>query len=482
MEYERIKYYWENSPSLKLLRKQNAPLILSFLYKQFKLTQRISISQSDLETKLEDYLEFLQEIDTNAYPRSPKEYLNKWCDDKLLQKTFEPSSDDPVFTLTPATEKTIRWLEEDLEQREFIGTESGFLNIFLLLKQIRDNSTTDVEAQITQLERDRDRIQQEIDKIRQTGVVERYSPTQIQERFLQANQAARQLIADFRKVEHNFRVLTHTVQKAQLQADTRKGSVVSSVLDADEKLKESAQGLSFYAFWNFLMSESKRQELKALIKDVYKLEELRSLSQENVVLQRIERSLIDAGQRIVQTDYLLAEKLRQMLDERNLMENRRVAQLITEVQRLALQVANQPPLNEDFLVLEGDPNVNLVMARPVHPLEESETPTFSIDFSDLPEVSLDEEMADLYQFYVDEVALAQRIAQVLERRAEVTLAELVELYPVEQGLSEIVAYWAIATKSEQHDINDTTVQSITISSVEPNTQLRLTLPQVIFRR
>ena len=204
MDYDRIKHELENSPSLKLLRSRNAPLILSFLYKQFKARSRISIPQSELETKLGDYLEFLEEIDTNAYPRSPKEYLNEWCDnDKLLRKTFELGSDDPVFALTPATEKAIGWLEE-LERREFVGTESRFLQIFSLLKDIRDNSTTDVEARIAQLEQERDRIGQEIDKIRQTGAIDLYNRTQIQERFLQADQVARQLIADFTSWNKTF--------------------------------------------------------------------------------------------------------------------------------------------------------------------------------------------------------------------------------------------------------------------------------------
>lgn len=481
MEYDQIKYELENSLSLKLLRSRNAPLILSFLYKQFKTTGRISISQSELEIKLGDYLEFLQE----DYPRSPKEYLNEWCDnDKLLRKTFEPGSDDPVFALTPASEDAIRWLEEQEQRtrREFVGTESRFLQIFSLLKDIRDNSTTDVEARIAQLEQERDRIGQEIDKIRQAGAVDPYNHIQIQERFLQADQVARQLIADFAQVAQNFRDITHTVQEAQLQANSRKGSVLGRVLDADEALQESDQGRSFYAFWKFLMSQSKRQELKSLIQAVYNLEELRPLSHEYALLRR-ERSLIDAGQRIVQTNHLLAEKLRQMLDEDNLIENRRVAELITEVQRLALRVASQPPIEQDFLVLEGKPNVNLVMARPLHPLQASDAPTFSTDFDDLPEENLDEEIADLYhQFYVDEAALAQRIAQVLERRAEVTLAELIELYPVEQGLSEIVAYLAIATTVQQHSINDTKTESLVIPSMEPETQLCLTLPQVVFRR
>ena len=208
MEYEEIKYQIDNSANIKLLRSKNAPLILSFLHHQFKQKQRISIYESELETKLEDRLEDIRAVEPEAYPRHPKEYLDRWCEERFLRKTYKTDSDDPVFELTPTTEKVIFWLE-DLEQNDFIGTESRFLQIFNLLKEIRDKSTVDVETRIAQLEQDRDRIQQEIDRIKETGTVENYNRTQIQERFDLANQYARGLIRDFREVEQKFRDLTN---------------------------------------------------------------------------------------------------------------------------------------------------------------------------------------------------------------------------------------------------------------------------------
>lgn len=99
MEYDRIKYELENSPSFKLLRSRSAPLILSFLHRQFKQRERISIPRSELETRLGDYLEFLEETLSDAYPRSPNEYLNAWCEQQLLLITFEPGSEDPIASL-----------------------------------------------------------------------------------------------------------------------------------------------------------------------------------------------------------------------------------------------------------------------------------------------------------------------------------------------------------------------------------------------
>jgi hypothetical protein len=482
MKYEQIKYELENSAALKLLRSHNAALVLSFLHQQFKANQHISIDQVELETKLGDFLEYLQNDYAENYPRSPKEYLSDWCNDRLLSKTFE-SGDEPVFKLTSDTEKAIDWIE-DLQQRdEFVGTESRFLQIFSLLKEIQDRSTTDVETRITQLEQERDRVQEQIDQIRKTGEVDLYSQTQLQERFILADKLARQLIADFRDIEQNFQSLTRKVQQAQLVQDSRKGTVLGQVLDADAELKESDQGRSFYAFWNFLMSENKRQELKSAIQNVYELAELQPLVRDYALLRRIERSLLDAGDYIFQSNRRLSEKLRQMLDERNLQENRRIAELINDVQRIALQVATAPPLEADFWTVTGSPAIYLPMARPLHPLEESEVPTFSLDFTDLPENVSDAEIAELYhQFYIDETELLQRIDRSLDQHSTILLTDLIQLYPVTQGLPEVVAYMTIADRSERHSINPSIIELIKISSLDTEIELKLKLPQIVFHR
>lgn len=309
MEYEKVKFDLANSPEIKFLRKENAPLILSFLHQQFKQKQQISIYESELEAKLDDFLEFVRENEPEVYSRSPKEYLAQWCEDRLLRKIYQADDDDPVFELTPTTEKVISWLE-NLDRDEFIGTESRFLQIFNLLKEIRDRSTEDVETRITQLEQDRDRIQQEIDQIKQTGKVNNYNRTQIQERFDLANQYARSLIGVFREVEQKFRDLTAKITSAGLEAKANKGSIIASILDANTELQESNQGKSFYTFFKFLQSDSKQQELEVLIEAVYSLEDLSVDDSKYESLRRIKNRLIRESQYIVQSNYRLAAKIR----------------------------------------------------------------------------------------------------------------------------------------------------------------------------
>ena len=482
MKYEEIKYQLDNSVAMKLLRSRNAALTLSFLYEQFKKNQQVSILQIDLEMKLVEHLDFLQEYHEEEHFRTSKEYLNDWCNSGLLRKTFD-RGDEALFTLTSEAEKVILWIEDLQKPDEFIGTESRFLQIFELLKQIQDRSTTDVETRIAQLEKERDLLQQEIDRIRKTGEVESYSQTQIQEIFIFADRLTRQLIADFREIEQNFKNLARTVQGAQLEKDTRKGTVLGRVLDADRALMESDQGRSFNAFWKFLNSETRRQDLKSMIHNVYQLEELQPLTQEYSLLRRIERSLLNAGEYIVNSNSRLTKKLRQLLDERNIQENKQVVELIVDVQRLARQMVDAHPLDADFWILEGDVDIRLPLERPLHSLEESEVPTFSLDFTDLQSIVPEAEIAELYQqFYVDEDLLVDRIARMLEQRSSISLTDLIQIYPVTQGLPEIVAYLTIATQDDRHSIDNSIIELVTIPSLVPQTDLNLRLPQIIFRR
>ncbi|MGD1863050.1 MAG: DUF3375 domain-containing protein [Phormidesmis sp.] len=487
MDYQQLKYEVETSPTLRLLRSQNIAFTASFLYRQFKLAQRVSIPQLAMEEVLGDYTEFLQ----GSYPelrlKAAKDYLNDWCNAGWLRKTFEKSDefgDEPVFSLTPETEKALAWLEELQQRDEFIGTESRFLQILSLLKEIQEGSTADVETRIAQLEKDRDRIQQEIDTIREVGEVDPFNETQLRERFMSANSLTRQLMGDFRAIEQKFRDLTRKVQDDQLEADSRRGTVVGKVLDADDALKESDQGRSFYTFFKFLMSDSKQQALKDLIASVYELEALTSLSKNYGFLRRIVRNLLNSADHIVQSNQRLTEKLRQMLDERNMRENRRVAELITDVRRLSRQAAAESIDDNAFWFLEGAPNLNLSMERPLHPLEDSETPTFTeIDFSDLPDEELTAELDELaQQFYVDEALMAQRIDRALEDSDAIALTELIEQYPVTQGLPEMVVYLALATKANRHSVDSSKIDLVKISGLAPDSWLQLKLPKVIFKR
>jgi len=264
-DYDILTQTMATSSAIRIMRSPNAPLILSFLFQQFKQSQRPTMPYLQLLEHLEAHIKVLNEIlpEKDRYREaSAKEYLRDWASEtqRIIRICAQGSAAEEVVELTRDTERAISWIEE-LERRPFVGTESRFLTIFNLLEEIVARSTSNPETRLKQLERDRDAIQQEIDEIQQTGIVKQFSTTQIKERLLQAEDTARMMQRDFTLVWDNFKMLARQVQEEQLRPDARKGTLVAAVLDAEDHLKESDEGKSFYAFWQFLLNPERQREV-----------------------------------------------------------------------------------------------------------------------------------------------------------------------------------------------------------------------------
>jgi hypothetical protein len=61
--YENFMALLANSSAVKVLRARHAPLILGFLFSEFKAKQRLTVPNAELVTKLSDYLEDLRFTD-----------------------------------------------------------------------------------------------------------------------------------------------------------------------------------------------------------------------------------------------------------------------------------------------------------------------------------------------------------------------------------------------------------------------------------
>ena len=479
MTHEDLQSLLKNAFSVKLLASPNAPLILSFLYRQFKQAGCLTIPHAVLSAALERCLAELRPRHPDRYTGTAAHYLSQWCDEahRLLRKYYVAGSDDPVYELTSASERALGWVA-DLHKSAFIGTESRFLRIMALLKDMVVHHTDDAALRIRQLQAQQSAIQAQIDTLKTTGRAVRYSDTQLKERFLEANDIARRLLGDFREVEENFRAIARSVQEQLFQAGNRKGDILRYVLDADAALKTSDQGRSFYAFWQFLLSQDEQEELRQLLDTIYAMPALPT--DQETGLRHLKRQLLDAGAKVVASNRSLIQQLRTMLDEHHAADAQRVRDLVTEISQAALRVAAAPPDDDAFILIETSPAVETPMARvlwspPQVPAFGKETPV--LGQADLSEATRD---AFQHQLYVDERLLRRHIEHLLEHRPAVTLAELVETYPIERGLTEVITYFSIAAKGGAHTI-DTTVHD-TIPVRQNVEQRHIILPRIVFAR
>ena len=126
---DEIAWLRDNSPAWRLLRADNAPLVLSFLHRVFVADNGRSISAIELASRLDDELYALNQEDgggaTARFPKPAKAYLDDWAAPGAgwLRKYYPDGADEPHYDATPAVEKALQWLD-GLREREFVGTES----------------------------------------------------------------------------------------------------------------------------------------------------------------------------------------------------------------------------------------------------------------------------------------------------------------------------------------------------------------------
>lgn len=480
MDYEYIRHLKDHNPSLRLLRLENAPLIVGFLYQHFKSDNNIVLSSIELTTRLSDYLHNLREnYGDNIYPDTAKNYLDKWTSEGFLRKYYTPDSDEPVFELTPATEKAIEWIR-DLDKKEFVGTESRLLKIFEILKEIVYKSSDDPQKRMDELERQRQDIEKEIEKIK-AGEIEKFSETQIKERFYDVSDTARKLISDFRQIEYNFREIDRSLREKQLNSNLKKGKLLEDVFRSHDLLWQTDQGNSFRAFWEFLMSQSKQEELDDLIESVNRLPTVRDIKNDDFI-NRIKVSMIEAGDKVNKTIHHLVEQLRKYLDDKTLLENKRIIEVIRGIKASALEIKNNPTIgysgDKDFMTVEDKPDIKLIMERPLF----SPAKGVEIRGAELEEGNADSVDASvLYrQLYIDYDILKNNIRELLKFKTQATLKQITDVYPIEKGLIEILAYYDIAGKDSKSFINDETTEAIIIINRETGRYFEIQTPQVIF--
>src|SRR5712692_3412393 len=361
MDYRTLETLRRRHPAWRLLVADHAPLIVSFLHDTFIRPNVRTLSQGELATRLEDYLFSLRaDFGEDMFPREAAHYLDSWASDEhaWLRKYYPPNSDEVNFDITPATERAIDWVV-DLGQRRFVGTESRLMAIFDLLHQLVQGTEMDPWARISELERRKQEIDQEIAQIRD-GALYVLDATRIKERFSHIATTARGLLSDFREVEQNFRDLDRAIRERIATWDGGKGVLLDEIFGERDSIADSDQGKSFRAFWDFLMSPSRQNELSSLLAKVFDLRPVQELEPDRRML-RVHYDWLQAGEVAQRTVARLSEQLRRYLDDKAWLDNRRIMQLVREIEHSALAVRDTSPAGILIDLDEPSPDIDLTM-------------------------------------------------------------------------------------------------------------------------
>jgi flagellar motility protein MotE (MotC chaperone) len=370
-------------------------------------------------------------------------------------------------------EKALAWVKS-LQPRAFVGTESRLNTIFVLLRQMVFGAEADPDVRLTELRRRRRELDEEIARA-ETGDVQVLDASAQRDRYQQLSATARELLSDFREVEENFRRLDRELRERIAAWSGSKGALLDDVLGSREAIADSDQGKSFQAFYDFLLSQARQEELTDLLERVHGLA---AIGDPDPRMRHVHYDWLDAGERAQATVRQLSEQLRRFLDDQVWLENRRVIDLLRSIEASALKLREERTSHVTTEIDGTAPSIMLPLERPLYaPLARTPIDSTSVE----PGQDTFDAAALFEQVFVDPARLALGVRRALGQRSQVGLSQLVAEQPLEQGLAELVTYLSL-TDEAFRVVFDEKVREC-VGWRDPDGQIRAaTLPRVTFAR
>lgn len=482
MDINQLVQTLNNSPSVKLLKMRSAEFFLAFVTSVFD--EQMAIGEEKLQMLLENWLDNQHEdiidedinIETlgESNEAKAKRLIKEWTD-KGLFANYQNEDGEIIYELSSHTSKVIDWVTS-LKKEEYIGTESKFKTLFSQLKDLVEFSNEDREKRLELLRQKKEDIERQIESLEMGEEIEVYEDYQIEPRYNSLNKLAKELLSDFKEVDDNFKEIIKQIYKRQTDNEGKK-NILNYIFDAYAELKDSQQGKSFYAFWEFLLSSELQKEWDELTDLLYKTLDKRNIGSKDKFLKEMKKHLFDAGEKVSKTNDRMSEKLSLIIRNNGNSDTQATKQVINDIKKLLLNTTQNKERNNASLSYEVV-ELNLPLERQLNL-----TPKQEIEYKNVPsEASLGitelERLDKLYNHHqIDRKILRKRIDIILRENTQTTLAEVIELNNgIEKGLSELFGYIAIL-KEYKTVVSDDRKQEIAFSKDKT-----ITIPEIIITK
>lgn len=443
MDINQLVQTLNNSPSVKLLKMRSAEFFLAFVTSVFDEQMAIGEEklQMLLENRLDNQREDITDEDINietlgeSNETKAKRLIKEWTD-KGLFANYQNEDGEIIYELSSHTSKVIDWVTS-LKKEEYIGTESKFKTLFSQLKDLVEFSNEDREKRLELLRQKKEDIERQIESLEMGEEIEVYEDYQIEPRYNSLNKLAKELLSDFKEVDDNFKKIIKQIYKRQTENEGKK-DILNYVFDAYAELKDSQQGKSFYAFWEFLLSSELQKEWDELTDLLYKTLDKRNIDSKDKFLKEMKKHLFDAGEKVSKTNDRMSEKLSLIIRNNGNSDTQATKQVINDIKKMLLNTAQNKERNNTSLNYEVI-ELNLPTERQLNL-----TPKQEVEYNNIPtEADLDinelERIDKLYNYHqIDRRILRKRIDIILRENTQTTLAEVIEQNNgIEKGLSEL---------------------------------------------
>lgn len=428
----------------KLLAAANAPITIALLREHLFDKER-RLPSSILNERINRDLEALR-AEGSEMPQSAQAYLGQWLADGFLERTYEPGANEEAYELSAGAIRAIRFCE-GLTQRRAAATESRLSLVIQSLMQLAEQTETNPESRVESLLRERERIDAEIDAIR-GGHLESLPQDRALERAREIIALADDLANDFRRVRDEFEQLNRDLRERIIESEGARGQALEELFVGVDVISESEAGRTFKAFWRLLTDPQQSLEFEEALERLLSREFVGALArEERRFLLRLIRLLLERGGDVHEVLQSFARSLKQFVESHAYLEQRRLSNLLRDAQRLALDIKDEirptDEIGHTLYLTSG-------RLRPLGRYQLYDPSLDKIDSSMLlaeaAEISLEAVSELLAHSEIDFRRLKNNVRALLAERDQVSIADVLDVYPADQGLGSVVGYMALGSR------------------------------------
>lgn len=471
----------DSSPSVIMLRMKKCDIIVEFLSVVFD--EAMAVSYENIHNRLADFLynhevEIDEENDilfSDTYEEKAVKYIKKWTDSGFLSN-YRNEDGEIYYELSSHSCKVLDWLS-GLKREEYIGTESKFKSIITQLRELVEYTSEDREKRLQILEDKKLEIEQQIQRLQMGDDVKIFEEYEIVPRFQQVSNLAKELLSDFKDVDDNFKNIIKDIYQKQIDPTLNKGGILQYTFDALDELKSSSQGKSFYAFWEFLLSHDMQDELEQLINNLFSTLQKRDIASDDRFLQNMVSLLYESGRKVYQTNDKMADKLSRIIRENDAARSDAAKRIVQEIKNSLIKISKTKSKPNISLSVEDGLDINIPFERKIT-FERSESTEYNLqpenyvlDFDSLNEIN-----KVFGNVVVDRKIIEHNLREVLKNKGQTTIAEVISLHPLNQGLPELFAYFSVLNQFSHKTINEDKQEAVIFDKKQNK---RIIIPEII---
>ncbi len=220
-----------------------------------------------------------------------------------------------------------------------------------------------------------------------------------------------------------------------------------------------------------------QDELELLINNLFSTLQKRDIASNDRFLQNMVSHLYESGRKVYQTNDKMADKLSHIIRENDTARSDVAKRIVQEIKNLLIEISKTKSKPDMSLSVEDGLDINIPFERKIT-FERSESTEYNQQPEDyvLDLDSLNEIGKVFGNLVIDRKIIEHNLREVLKNKGQTTIAEVIRLHPLNQGLPELFAYFSVLNQFSHKTINEVRQEAIIF---DENQKIRIIIPEII---